>query len=60
MATPSTNGCVKCCCERIALKPGTTTKVSLGYAPWAVPIVTAREPSPKRLAVLALRTIASA
>lgn len=30
--------CQKCCCERINLKPGTTTKVSVGYAPWAVPI----------------------
>jgi VCBS repeat-containing protein len=30
--------CQKCCCERLNLKPGTTTKVSVGYAPWAVPI----------------------
>jgi Bacterial Ig domain len=30
--------CVKCCCEKLNLKPGTVTKVSVGYAPWAVPI----------------------
>src|SRR6476659_5618684 len=30
--------CMKCCCEKLSLKPGTTTKVSVGYAPWAVPI----------------------
>jgi len=30
--------CVKCCCEKLSLKPGTTNKVSVGYAPWAVPI----------------------
>jgi Bacterial Ig domain len=30
--------CVKCCCEKLKLKPGTVTKVSVGYAPWAVPI----------------------
>jgi len=30
--------CQKCCCERLNLKPGTTNRVSLGYAPWAVPI----------------------
>jgi hypothetical protein len=31
-------GCATCCCERLALKPGTTTKMSIGYASWAVPI----------------------
>lgn len=30
--------CQKCCCEKMNLKPGTITKVSVGYAPWAVPI----------------------
>jgi hypothetical protein len=30
--------CVKCCCQKLSLKPGTVTKVSVGYAPWAVPI----------------------
>ena len=30
--------CLKCCCEKLSLKPGTTNKVSVGYAPWAVPI----------------------
>ena len=30
--------CVKCCCQKLSLKPGTTNKVSVGYAPWAVPI----------------------
>src|SRR6188508_1305595 len=30
--------CQKCCCEKLALKPGTISKVSVGYAPWAVPI----------------------
>lgn len=30
--------CQKCCCQKLNLKPGTTTKVSVGYAPWAVPI----------------------
>ena len=32
------NGCHTCCCQKLSLKPGTTSKVSLGYAPWAVPI----------------------
>ena len=32
------NGCHTCCCEKLSLKPGTTSKVSVGYAPWAVPI----------------------
>jgi Bacterial Ig domain len=30
--------CITCCCQKLKLKPGTTTKVSVGYAPWAVPI----------------------
>lgn len=30
--------CAKCCCEKLSLKPGTITKVSVGYASWAVPI----------------------
>jgi len=34
----SSSGCQTCCCEKLSLKPGTTTKVSVGYAPWAVPI----------------------
>jgi len=32
------DSCQKCCCEKLGLKPGTTSKVSVGYAPWAVPI----------------------
>lgn len=35
---PNASGCIKCCCEKLSLKPGTTSKVSVGYAPWAVPI----------------------
>jgi len=30
--------CQKCCCQKLNLKPGTVTKVSVGYASWAVPI----------------------
>jgi hypothetical protein len=30
--------CAVCCCDPLALKPGTTTKVGLNYAPWGVPI----------------------
>lgn len=30
--------CQVCCCKALTLQPGTTTKVSVGYAPWAVPI----------------------
>jgi hypothetical protein len=30
--------CIKCCCQKLSLKPGTVNKVSVGYAPWAVPI----------------------
>ena len=36
--SPADAACQKCCCETISLKPGTTTKVSVGYAPWALPI----------------------
>jgi hypothetical protein len=32
------DSCQKCCCERLNLKPGTTTKVSVGYVAWAAPI----------------------
>ncbi len=32
------DGCQTCCCENIAVKPGTTEKVVVNYAPWAVPI----------------------
>jgi Bacterial Ig domain len=32
------DGCTVCCCEPLALKPGSTSKVLLNYAPWAVPI----------------------
>lgn len=34
----ASSGCTTCCCQRIALKPGTTTKINIGYATWAVPI----------------------
>jgi hypothetical protein len=36
--SPADGGCQKCCCEKMAFKPGTVNKVSVGYAPWAVPI----------------------
>src|SRR5262245_16745213 len=32
------DSCQKCCCERLNLVPGTTSKVMVGYAPWAAPI----------------------
>jgi hypothetical protein len=32
------HGCQKCCCEKLSLQPGTTSKVSVGYATWAIPI----------------------
>lgn len=32
------DGCMKCCCETMQLKPGTIEKVSVNYAAWAVPI----------------------
>ncbi|KRR21353.1 hypothetical protein CQ14_06805 [Bradyrhizobium lablabi] len=35
---PINNGCQKCCCEKLSLEPGTTSKVSVGYATWAIPI----------------------
>jgi hypothetical protein len=34
----ASGGCMKCCCEPLALKPGTITKVVVNYAPWGVPI----------------------
>jgi Bacterial Ig domain len=30
--------CIPCCCESLSMKPGSTNKVSVNYAPWAVPI----------------------
>ncbi|MGY2987706.1 Ig-like domain-containing protein [Bradyrhizobium sp. USDA 4508] len=35
---PINNSCQKCCCEKLTLQPGTTSKVSVGYATWAIPI----------------------
>jgi hypothetical protein len=32
------NGCVKCCCEQMALKPGSIEPIIVNYAPWALPI----------------------
>lgn len=32
------SGCTVCCCEPLILKPGSTSKVHVNYAPWAVPI----------------------
>lgn len=32
------DSCQRCCCERLNLVPGTTSKVTVGYAPWAAPI----------------------
>lgn len=32
------SGCVKCCCESVALKPGTIAPLVVNYAPWALPI----------------------
>jgi hypothetical protein len=32
------DGCAKCCCETMQLKPGTISKVSVNYASWALPI----------------------
>lgn len=37
-ATAIDASCQKCCCEKLALKPGTINKVSVGYAPWVMPI----------------------
>jgi hypothetical protein len=33
-----TDSCQKCCCENLSLKPGTISRVTVGYAPWAMPI----------------------
>ena len=32
------DGCQTCCCENVAAKPGTIEKITINYAPWAVPI----------------------
>lgn len=32
------DSCHKCCCEQLALKPGTINRIVVSYAPWAVPI----------------------
>lgn len=32
------DSCQTCCCEKLKLVPGTTSKVTVGYAPWAAPI----------------------
>jgi hypothetical protein len=32
------DSCQVCCCEQVALRPGTTSRISINYAPWAVPI----------------------
>jgi Bacterial Ig domain len=37
-APSPTESCVKCCCENLSLKPGTIERVTVGYAPWALPI----------------------
>jgi Bacterial Ig domain len=37
-ATNPTESCVKCCCENLSLKPGSIERVTVGYAPWAMPI----------------------
>jgi hypothetical protein len=34
----STDACNTCCCEVVGVKPGTSVKVTINYAPWAVPI----------------------
>src|SRR5262245_2855896 len=34
------DGCFVCCCERLSLVPGTTSKVSIVYAPWVLQIGT--------------------
>jgi hypothetical protein len=36
--SPAAQGCNTCCCEKMSLKPGTTTKVTVNYVPWALPI----------------------
>jgi VCBS repeat-containing protein len=32
------DSCQVCCCEQVALRPGTTSRLTINYAPWAVPI----------------------
>jgi len=32
------DSCQVCCCEQVTLKPGTTSRLMINYAPWAVPI----------------------
>lgn len=32
------DSCQVCCCEQLTLKPGTTSKLTIGYVSWAVPI----------------------
>jgi VCBS repeat-containing protein len=32
------DSCQVCCCEQVNLKPGTTSRIVINYAPWAVPI----------------------
>jgi len=32
------DACQVCCCEQVTLKPGTTSRLPIHYAPWAVPI----------------------
>jgi len=32
------NPCAVCCCQDIGVKPGSTSKISVNYAPWGVPI----------------------
>jgi len=34
----TTNSCNVCCCEDVGVKPGTSIKLTINYAPWAVPI----------------------
>jgi Bacterial Ig domain len=31
-------GCITCCCETVAIKPGETLPLRLDYAPWVLPI----------------------
>jgi hypothetical protein len=32
------SGCNTCCCEKMAMQPGTTSKVTINYVPWAMPM----------------------
>jgi hypothetical protein len=34
----SSTSCQACCCDKLSLQPGTTSRMSVGYATWAVPI----------------------